>query len=214
MMVESKIFLAGTPVMIDISRASGIKGHTFFRGHKEGHYLILDLPNDEDGAALALKDEMPCIVRFLFQGKVYAFQSEILRVIRYPYPFIFIPYPQELNSINLREVERYSVRIAATFSEQAMERAGKENYRGTLIDLSDKGCLLEAEHSFNIDTLLFLAFNLPNEEPILNLACKVRRISKKEAIYHLGLQFLVSEDPDIEKINRYLSYLEGLRIQA
>lgn len=213
-MIDSGIFLPGTPVMFDVSRAFSLKGQTFFRGFKEGHYLIIDLPNDENGAALVLKDEMPCILRFLFQGKVYAFQSEIIRVVRYPYPFVFIRYPEEIDSINIREVERYSVRIVAAFSEQAMEREGEENFRGTLIDLSDRGCLLETDCSFTIDTLLFLAFNLPNEERILNLACKVRRIFKKEEYYNLGLRFLVSEDPDIEKIIRYLGYLEALKGQT
>jgi c-di-GMP-binding flagellar brake protein YcgR len=212
-MLEAGIFLPGTPVMFTVSGAVGKKGHTFFRGCNEGHYIILDRPNDDKGVPLSLKDHMPCIVRFLFQGMVYAFQSKIIRVISYPYPFVFIEYPQKIDSINLRNDERYAVQIPAIFSEQAMESTEEGNLQGNLIDLSVTGGLLEVNRSFNSDTLLFLAFNLPNEELILNLACKVRRITKKEETYHLGLKFSVLEDPDIEKIKRYLGFLGTLKIQ-
>jgi c-di-GMP-binding flagellar brake protein YcgR len=213
-MPDSGIFVPGTQVMFEVPRSLETKGQTFFRGCKEDHYIILDYPNNANGVPLALKDQMPCIVRFLFQGKVYAFETEIIRTVRYPYPFVFIHYPQELDYINLRNSERYPIRIPAVFSEQAIEGSVEGNPEGRMLDLSERGCLLEAKRLFDLDTLLFLAFNLPNEEMIMNLAAKVRRISRKEETYYLGLQFLVSEDPDIEKIRRYLAYLEALQIQA
>jgi c-di-GMP-binding flagellar brake protein YcgR len=213
-MPDSGIFLPGTQVMFEVPRSLETKGQTFFRGLKEDHYIILDYPNNANGVPLVLKDQMPCVVRFLFQGKVYAFQSEIIRTIRFPYPFVFIQYPQKLDYINLRNSERYPIRIPTVFSKQAMEGPLEGILEGRILDLSDRGCLLETNQAVELDALIFLAFTLPNEESIKNLAVKVRRISKKEEAYYLGLQFMISEGPDLEKINRYLSYLQLLQVQV
>ncbi|MBA4393585.1 MAG: hypothetical protein C0407_08535 [Desulfobacca sp.] len=212
-MPESGIFVPGTQVMFEVPRSLEAKGQTFFRGCKEDHYIILDYPNNASGVPLTLRDQMPCIVRFISHGKVYAFKSEIIRTVRYPYPFVFIQYPQELDYINLRNSDRYHIRIPTDFSEQALEGSMEENPEGRLLDLSERGCLLTTTKHFDLDTLLFLAFNLPNEEMIMNLAAKVRRISRKDETYHLGMQFLVTEDPDIDKIRRYLTYLQALQLE-
>jgi c-di-GMP-binding flagellar brake protein YcgR len=212
-MPDSGIFLPGTQVMFEVPRSLETKGQTFFRGCKEDHYIILDYPHNANGVPLVLKDQMPCIVRFLFQGKIYAFQSEIIRTIRFPYPFVFIHYPQKLDYINLRNSERYPIRITTVFSKQTMEGPLEGNLEGRILDLSDRGCLLETNQPVELDVLIFLTFALPNEEAIQNLAVKVRRISKKEETYYLGLQFMISEGPEIEKINRYLSYLQLLQVQ-
>lgn len=212
-MLDSAIFLPGTQVLFEVPHLSGVKSQTFFRGCREDHYIILDYPYNSNGVPLPLKDGMPCIIRFICQGKVYAFPSEIQRTVRYPYPFVFINYPQELDHINLRNTERYPIRIPTVYSEQALEGTHDGCPSGQLLDLSETGCLLETDQRFDLETLLFLAFNLPNQEPIKNLSVKVKRISRKEEAYQLGLQFVVSEDPDIEKIRNYLSYLQSLRIQ-
>lgn len=213
-MPDCEIFLPGTPVMFEIPRSLEGKCPTYFRGYKEDHYIILDYPNNANGIPIPLKDQTPCIIRFIFAGKVYAFESEIIRAVRYPFPLVFIQYPQALANINLRNVERHSIRIPAIYSLQAMEEHQKGNQEGRLLDLSAAGCLLETTHAIEVETLLFLAFRLPNEERIQNLVAKVRRASKKEEAYHLGLQFMITEDPDIEKIKRYIAHLQSSPVQA
>lgn len=213
-MPDMGIFLPGTLVQFEIPHLSEAKCQTFFRGCREDQYIILDYPYYPTGLPLPLKDGMACIIRFLFQGKVYAFQSEIQKTIRYPYPFVFINYPQDLDCINLRNSERYPIRIPTVYAKEAQEGDSEGHPCGQMCDLSAKGCLLETNQPFELDTLLFLSFSLPNQEPIKNLAAKVRRISKKEEVYHLGLQFVDSRNQVIEKIGGYLSYLESLQIQA
>jgi len=213
---DKTIFLPGTQVMFEVPQLLSPKCTTFFRGFKEHHYIILDFPYDPSGVPLPLKDQMSCVVRFLFQGKVYGFESQIQQTSKYPYPFVFINYPKELNYINLRSSERYPIRIPAVYSKEALAILGslEGHPAGVMLDLSEKGCLLETNQSIELETPLFLAFNLPNQELIQNLAAKVKRISRKDEAYQLGLMFMVSEDPDIEKIRNYLSFLSGLQIQG
>lgn len=213
-MPDCEIFLPGTPVMFEIPRSLEGKCPTYFRGYKEDHYIILDYPNNANGIPVPLKDQTSCIIRFIYEGKVYAFKSEIIRAVRYPFPLVFIQYPQALDNINLRNVERHNIRIPAIYSLKAMEEHQKGNPEGRLLDLSEAGCLLETIHSIEVGTMLFLAFRLPNEGRIQNLAAKVRRAFKKEETYHLGLQFMITEDPDIERIKRYLAYLLSSQVQA
>ena len=213
-MIDSRIFMPGTQVKFEVPRTLDTKGQTFFRGYREDHYIILDYPCNDNRVPLPLKDKMKCIVRFLYQGKAYAFESEIQRTARYPYPFIFINYPDKLDNINLRNSERFSIRFPTFYNQEALEGA-LENYpSGMMLDLSEKGCLLETKQLLEQETLLFLAFNLPDQALIKNLVAKVKRISKKEEVYRLGMMFMVSEDPDIEKIRAYLSYMSAIQAQA
>jgi c-di-GMP-binding flagellar brake protein YcgR len=213
-MPDISLFLPGTQVLFEIPHLSEARCQTFFRGCRQDHYIILDYPYYSNGVPLPLKDGMDCVVRFIFQGKVYAFQSQVQKAIRYPYPFVFINYPPKLAQINLRSTERYPILIPTVYSERALEGIQEGSLSGQLLDLSESGCLLETDQRFEMETLLFLAFKLSNQDSIMNLAGKVKRISRKEESYHLGLQFVVSEDPDIEKIKIYLSYLNLLRIQT
>ena len=213
-MPEGNVFIPGTQVMLEVKRLTEGKVTTFFRGCKEDHYIILDYPYYENGVPFPVKDGMSCIVRFLYQGKAYAFESKIMRTSKYPYPFLFIRYPEDVDNINLRNSERYPIRIPVFFNRQALEGDLKNYSSGTLLDLSEKGCLLEGNESVEQEKILFLAFNLPNQEGIKNLAAKVKRISRRDEFYRLGMMFMVSEDPDIEKIKEYLSYLAALQIQA
>jgi c-di-GMP-binding flagellar brake protein YcgR len=211
--VDPSLFLPGTPVMFEAPRLIDSRSQTFFRGCKEDEYIILDYPLSENGVSLALKDGMRCIVRFLFQGKAFAFEADIQKAVRYPYPFIFVTYPDELVNINLRNSERHSVRLPVFYHHKAIEKVSSA-LTGTILDLSEKGCLLETDQPQNPDTLLFLALTLPNQKTIRNLATKVRRVSRRDEKFLLGLMFMVSEDPDIEKIKEYLSHLKSLQTPA
>ena len=213
-MTDSSIFMPGTQAMFEVPLLLNSKCHTFFRGCKEYEYIILDYPCKTDGIPLFLEEYMKCIVRFLFQGKVYAFESEIRKTVKYPYPFVFISYPEKMDNINLRSSERYAIRLPAFYNQQALEDTLEKNPAGLLLDLSEKGCLLETGRPLEVETHISLAFALPNQTMIKNLAAKVKSISRKDETYRLGLIFMVSEHPDIEKIREYLSYLGGLQIQT
>ena len=212
--VDSSLFIPGTTVLFESPHIADSRTQTFFRGCKQDEYLILDYPENETGVPLTLKDGMPCIIRFLHQGRAFAFQSIIDKVLRYPYPFIFVTYPSELDSLNLRDSERHNVRFQAVYHQKSAEDAPKDDQIGTILDLSDRGCLLETDQPQTQESLLLLSFKLPNQKAIKNLAAKVRRISRREESYRLGLMFMVSEDPDIEKIREYLSYLATFQVTA
>ncbi len=212
-MIDSRIFMPGTHVMFEVPRLLNSKSQTFIRGCKENAYIILDYPGNSDGVPLTLKDQMKCVVRFLSQGKAYAFESQIQKTIRYPYPFIFITYPLKLDNINLRNSERQPIRIPTSYNQQALEGPLEKYPAGLLLDLSEMGCLLETNQPLAPGTQVFLAFTLPNQEIIKNLVAKVKRISRKDEHYRLGLMFVVSEDPDSEKVKDYLFHLRALITQ-
>jgi c-di-GMP-binding flagellar brake protein YcgR len=209
--VDSGIFCPGTSVLFESPRLPDSRTQTFFRGCKQDEYLILDYPQNDIGVPLALKDGMPCIIRFLHEGKAFAFQSEIDKVLRYPYPFIFVTYPTELENLNLRDSERHNVRFPGVYNHKSADGTSKNDLPGVILDLSAKGCLFETVHPQNPDSIILVSFSLPNQKNIKNLAAKIRRVSKREETYRLGLMFMVSEDPDIEKINEYLAYLGSLQ---
>ncbi|MBA4393586.1 MAG: hypothetical protein C0407_08540 [Desulfobacca sp.] len=211
-MPESGIFLPGTKALIEIPQLLDSKSQTFFRGYKEDQFIILDFPHDAKGGPLPLKDLMPCIVRFFFQGKEYSFKSEIQKILPNTYPLVFINYPQAFDSISLRNSERCSMRIPTVYSRQLLEGDQEEQPVGQMLDLSEMGCLLEADQCQELDDRLFLTFTLPNQDVIKNLEAKIRRISRKGDLHHLGVLFVNSTDPRLQKIRTYLSFLESFQL--
>jgi len=211
-MTESRIFMPGSFANFEIPHSAVIKSSTYIRGCKEGHYIILDHPLEKNDVQVMLQNDMPCIVRFLYQGKIYAFESRIMEIVKVPFPFIFTTYPEKLESINLRSTDRYPIQLSASFHLEGMEN--ENNSPGTLLDLSETGCLLRTDHPQKTETLLSLTFSLPNGESIKDLSVCVKRVSRNDVAFLLGLQFMGKEDRGIEKISKYLSHLKDLQINS
>lgn len=200
--------------MLEFAYLPDAKFHTFIRGCKENSYIILDYPLNPGGTPLNLKELLRCVVRFLFQGKVYGFQSEIQKIARYPYPFIFINYPREIDCINLRKTSRIPLRIPVVYCREPIASSPAGYPTGYLLDLSDNGCLLETTEPLETGAAYFLSFELPNQDLIKNLPAQIKRVARKENSYHQGTMFQNTEGPEMAKVQEYLSYLKRLQLQA
>ncbi len=103
-----------------------------FVGIEEDKYVILRAPSVRDHLHL----EKPVTVRYLHKGQVRGFRSQIVGVITFPYPLIFLSYPSTLELLDLRRHERIDSFMPATVYYEGAEA------KCLLLNISLSGCRL------------------------------------------------------------------------
>ncbi len=109
-------------------------------GMEPGNFLIILTPPIANlGSKLYQKNHG--IVRYLFSGRVYAFRSTLLSIIKERYRLSILTYPTSIENINLRKHERISSLIAAEM------RVKGQLHEGIISDISNGGCSFEFNKS-------------------------------------------------------------------
>jgi c-di-GMP-binding flagellar brake protein YcgR len=212
-MMTNSLFNPGTLVTLELPRDKNLKLKTSFLGYKEEEYIFLDFPSSKTGY-LPIEDDAPCIIRFVTNGQVYGFQSFILKILKHPFPFLIIKYPQSLEHIELRTSYRYPVKLEISFSLDGSDGGEGNRLKGLIIDISEGGCLLQTKDHFRLGTILFLFINLPQIGTINDLEARVHRIDKKRDHYSLGLNFSNNQDPNREQVRKYIDQIDKLQIMV
>jgi hypothetical protein len=210
-MINENIFFPGLPLSIELPLLEKIRCASFFRGSKEHQYVLIDHPL-HNGFPARMEENKSCVVRFISEGNVFGFSGHILSVIRHPFPLVFLTYPNQLESINLRTTPRYPVRIEASYAHQPQEGSAPESGTGLIINISEGGCLLEGKDFFDPGSRLTLSFTIPPQEPVQELEVEVKRVKKRDEQAHLGLTFITPSESNARKINDYLARMKSLWI--
>lgn len=156
--------------------------YTTIRGVHENKYLLIDMPV-KDGKPLPLKAHADCIFRFVHEGAVIGFATSVLDSVYRPVPVVFVRYPQHIERKVLRSEQRYRTLISSSFM------CGQESFKGTIMDLSNRGCQLMSTEPMAKGTILRLSFALPNQAPIENLKAEVRNATPQNEGFLFGLYF-------------------------
>jgi c-di-GMP-binding flagellar brake protein YcgR len=210
-MINENLFSPGLPLSIELPFLEKIRCASFFRGCKEYHYILIDHPV-HNGLPVLLENNKPCVVRFIYEGNVFGFSGHIISAIRQPFPLVFLTYPHQLESLNLRTNPRYPVRIEATYTYQTPEGSAPGIGTGLIVNISEGGCLLEVEDSIDPGNRLTLSFTIPPQETVQELEVEVKRVKKGGEHAHLGLTFITPSESNTRKINEYLAHMKSLRI--
>jgi c-di-GMP-binding flagellar brake protein YcgR len=128
-------------------------------------------------------------VRYLREGSVMGFKSEILQVLFSPFPLLFLEYPARVESVNLRKFPR----INCFFPAMALI---KEERRPSFIcNVSQAGCCLFIDRAVATTGLLdiddFFAVECPTLFDVETaVRCKVQRLGKQRDNVELGAKFV------------------------
>jgi len=113
----------GGKVVIELQGVGG-RFTTAFVGWEKGRYVQIKLPPKLDLLDHIYTDK-PVIVRYLHVGgEVHAFKTVIQTVIHSPYRIIFLDFPSQVETINLRKVERVDCFIPAKFTVGDIQAPG------------------------------------------------------------------------------------------
>jgi c-di-GMP-binding flagellar brake protein YcgR len=180
-----------------------------FVGMENDEFLIIKAPPQFTGIKYKMVPGVEIVVRYLYHGTVYGFQTKLIDVITQPARLLFLEYPKIIEHHDLRQ----QVRAHSLFP--AVIRIKEHTNSGVIIDISKHGCrchILQSrtEHlpPAQIDDEISLTCKFPGVEgdhEILGIIRNLKR-SRKELI--IGLQFTKIEYDLHEQIIRYIYAVE------
>jgi c-di-GMP-binding flagellar brake protein YcgR len=158
-------------------------------GMERDRYLIVRTPRTP-GSTEHLYVEKALTVRFMHEGHIFGFSSEVLWVMAAPFKLIFLRYPYEVEALNLRAGQRVDCFLPTSV------RCGEEWLSGVVVNLSAGGCqvVLDAKAGQPLPTLavnsgLVLEFRLAGSDKSVMVGGGAKNISMSENRLYLGVKF-------------------------
>jgi len=158
-------------------------------------------------------EETQCIVRFIREGNAFGFRTHVLGVIRNPFPLIFLSFPEKIESAKLRNSVRYPVNIETVCAMKMLAGGLAGHPRGTMLNISSGGCLIESPEEFDRKTIFNLSFELPGQGWIYDLSAEIRSCEQQNDKFLHGLAWSNGPSENLQKVTQYLNSLEALRIR-
>jgi len=177
------------PVLLQLEGVEGLL-KTKLVGMETDRYLVVNAPRAAFRMPEGYFSDKEVVVKYLFEGALYAFQTTITESIRRPHGLFFLEYPKIVSNQNLRRGRRVDCFVLAE------ARFGGLKRRGAVLDLSKSGCRLSLKQGG--DGLLGglcpgdqaeLVFRLNDEETPRTYPGAVRRRDKKGPLMLLGVEF-------------------------
>ena len=180
-----------------------------FIGVEHGRYLILSVPLMSTSDLKAIFAQGKGVVgRYIHEGRVLGFETEVQGVIIQPANLIFLKYPSSVQDMNLRKHKRNECYLPAEIS------ADDTQAHGVIIDISLGGCCLSTKHtaklkkdSIAVDKKLKVQFALPGREGKLNIVSCIKNIRKDGHITMFGLQFCETPGEQTNQMHDFLNQI-------
>ncbi len=160
-------------------------------------------------------------VRFISDGNVFAFQSEVIDVIKEPYQLIFVTYPSVIARHSLRNSKRLHCYLPAALcplqTKIPVNRSVLHDvYDGIIVDISHTGCNFEMlaetsrqrlpEMEINENVILYLT--LPGSPEKKEIKGRVKRIQRDTERLATGIQFNDIPQETKRALDHYISAIE------
>ncbi len=156
-------------------------------GWQHPHFLLIQMPYYR-GHPLNLKTGQECILRYLMDGNLYGFKTEVLKIQFDPAPLLFLKYPNKVENLQLRKEERIAVNIPVKIIYE-QEGAKPVISEGIMRDISRSGCRISARGAYTPNFSIALGFHLPGVKPIEGLNGMIMNSRPTGAESLLGVKF-------------------------
>lgn len=130
------------------------------------------------------------IVRYVYRGSVYGFETAIVEAITSPMRLLFLAYPKVVTERNIRSNPRVNTVLPARM------KVGDENIEGTVTDISISGCQFEIRRDklpeaarLEIETEVDLSLQLPGASEDFRIRGKIKSLRKDERKFEAGMSF-------------------------
>jgi len=221
MEIEDFDFNTGKRIAIELGTELQIKieGVNFsfkstFIGIKSDKYLIINVPVTSTYGSIKHKyfQGTKIIVRYLYKGTVFGFQSELLEDIYNPLKLLFVKYPEIIENHNLRSHERIDCLLPIKIKIKDEEKDG------AVLDISIRGCCCVFKGTANdkellsvqIDEQIPLMCQFPSIEGEQLILGKVKSIKKDKQQIVFGIKFHEIDTKIEDIINQYILAIKGL----
>lgn len=170
--------------------------HSKLIGFKEPEYIIVELPDIRKYGYLRddINDQSGMVVRAIFEktsGECIAFNSRALNKLTFPDKLLFLSFPKDVISKDLRKEVREVVNIEANMCHSE-SCSGEHKVVGKIVNLSSGGCSFElnAENILSVKKeQVVMEFTPPGQSQPLHLWADVRSQRKEGNTISVGLAF-------------------------
>ena len=145
------------------------------------------------------------IVRYVFEGVVYGFETAIVEAISSPLRLLFLAYPKLVTARSIRSNPRVNTSLPAKL------KAGETGADGTVTDISISGCQLEirrdhlpATAKLDVDADVELMLQLPGVGGDFQICGKLRSLRTGERKLEAGISFGALEEQVQLAIDAYV----------
>ncbi len=154
------------------------------RGWRKPSYILVDRPKI-GGRFAAIRENQPCVIRFVRDGKACAFDSLVLDWdTRTHNAYCRIEWPRLFKIVVFRHFERIKFDLPCDLF------IGDAQESGEIVDLSIGGCRITTKAPVPANTTLSLSFVLPDGCPVDHVQCEVRNVQPMGDGSCLGCEFV------------------------
>jgi c-di-GMP-binding flagellar brake protein YcgR len=201
----------GTRLSIEIE---GIffKLNSFVVGFVINEYLVISMPKFDNLSLLKTKlfKGNKVVVRYLEEGTVFGFESEIMGYLIEPKKLILISYPKLVARHDLRNNKRYDCYILGELS-----LSDGTKYSAMIMDLSEKGFRVAVKAAdnlsmpkINISDQIVFHFRLSESSEILNITGEVKNMQNDGKRIIVGIMSTDVGDEFKKITNSYIAFLD------
>lgn len=151
-------------------------------GYLRGASLLVTVPITANGLRLQLMEKEKVVMRSFSGQNAFGFACTIERIIKIPYEYMHLSFPDNIQGIKVRKAPRIKTRIIASVQESSSDSATKVS--ALISDVSANGVSLESKQPLGEKgDLLFLAFRvqLHNVDAYLSVKGIIRAVISNDA---------------------------------
>ncbi len=180
-----------------------LKAAGFLAGMIHDEYLMIRVPAIP-GILSRLTEGDLIIVRYVYAGNVYGFNSTISNYIQKPALIVFLAYPAAVEIVNLRKAQRVECLFPATV------KTDKGDYKAVIVDISQGGCRICLDHganhssSFDVDQTIGLSFHLAGVAEEQGIKGTIRVLKKDAQLSEMGIKFDEEDKAVLKNVKEYI----------
>lgn len=154
-------------------------------GMQVGSYLIVQLA-EHNWVRSRLQKGESLSAKYILSDDVYGFKTRIIRTIEDPDYLLFLEYPDDVESCNIRSEKRVECFLPVRLS------LGPVSLKGIIVNINRSGCLCRVDDSpdLELDSVTAVGLELPyGQFETLSITAEIRSARTKENQTSFGLLF-------------------------
>ncbi len=178
----------GTKVYLEIDGVN-FSVTSIFIGMLQDEFMLITFPKRYKSVQNRLYPGNKMVIKYLFHGSVYAFQTGVIETITNPINAIAIEYPKVVQQRELRIAKRNDVVIPGRIEVKNV------GFKVVIFDISKKGCRFKYIDNKNImsslkdDDLLRVYVQFPGISGDIGAMARVKNVKRAKGQLAIGVEF-------------------------
>lgn len=190
MKFEELKLIPGTPLQLQFHHSSEVRERSYLVGYLKNKGIVLTTPIVK-GSPRPVQVGEKLNIRFFSSesGSAVAFSSQTIHVAVSPFPQIFLAYPPEVATGEVRKAARVATELISTV------KVNGASLSASIVDLSTTGCRVESPTAIGVagdHITLVTKINAAGAQRIVQLPCEIKMLIEdyqSTGLFSYGLSF-------------------------